>query len=178
VSSDDNHDEEEKTEKGKEEEKGEQDTVPSSTPNEAEVNEEEVQAPFEGETISKGEQIEEEEVELEEDEELLMPLTKIKKPSVLTPRKSRRLASKSSSCLHDDITSQTPSSPKPDSPIPFHIPLSPPSPIPTSPPPTGFDDHTIVPPPTILAHYLCKILDLQSHLCAFQTEFIDEETAV
>ena len=190
VSSDD--EEEEKTEKekeegegekekeeevGKEEEEGEQDTVPSATPKEAEVNEEEVQAPFEGETVSKGEQIEGEEVELEdelpssEDEDLNVPLKKIKKPSVLTPRKSRRLASKSSSCIHADITSQTPPSPKPDSPTPFHIPSPSPPPIPTSPPPTGFDDPTTIPsPPTTLAHVLSKVLDLQSQLCAFQSE--------
>ena len=56
-------------------------------------------------------------------------------------------------------------------PIPLHIPSPPPSPIPTSPPPTGFDDSTTIPPPpTTLAHVLSKVLDLQSQLCAFQSE--------
>lgn len=114
VSSDD--EEEEKTEKEegegekeqeeevrKEKEEGEQDTVPSATPNEAEVNEEGVQAPFEGEDGSKGELFEgkgnvelEDALSVSEDEDLHVPLKKIKKPSV-------KFASKSSSCLHDDV---------------------------------------------------------------------------
>ena len=163
---------EEEKERKTEEEKEDQRAVPSAS-TEAETEKEQEEA------VSKGEQVEEEKnVELDdeqsssEDEDLHMPLKNIKKPSVLTPRKSRRLASKSSSCLNVDITSQSPTSPKPDSPTPFHIPSPSPPPIPTSPHPTAFDDdHTTVPPPpTTLAHLLCKVLYLLSQLCAFQSE--------
>ena len=114
------------------------------------------------------------------DEEVAKP---IKEEPLVTPRKSKRLASilsvdknEETSTHPTEQTTDAPSSPKPVSPIPSppSSPIEttpPPSPIPTSPPPTGFDDSTTIPPPpTTLAHVLSKVLDMQSQLCAFQSE--------
>ena len=98
---------------------------------------------------------------------------------MLTPRKSRRLASKRHASLDDNATSKpsnepinVPASPKPVSPRPSPIPTTPPPfTSPVSPPhtTTGFDTNPSVPPAN-LDLLLSKFVDLQSQLYAFQDE--------
>jgi transposase-like protein len=162
---------EEEEEEVKEKEKEDQEDVPSAT-TEAETDREQEEAVIEGEQVER-----EEEMGQEDDEDLHVPLKNIKKPSVLTPRKSRRLASKGSPSQHDDITSPTPPSPKPSSPKPMS-PIPPPqSPKATTPPPftsppspTGFEKESSPSPATPIDLILSKFTSLQSQLIAFQSE--------
>ena len=118
------------------------------------------------------------------DEEVQLPVQK--KP--VTPRKSRRLASKGKRpvvTLDDDSSSHNtleptidaPPSPKPATPPSHQIPSPPPSPIPFTPPPVttytspglGFTNSSFV-PTAPLDSVLLKLNDLQSQFYAFQDE--------
>ena len=158
-----------------------QETVPNATQKEVEAGSQGEQ----GEADKEGEASKKEEgaaVDLSDvndsDEEVQMP---VQKEPVVTPRKSRRLASKGKrriASLDDDSshTSLEPQSTAPSPPKPFtspthHIPSLPPSPIRATPPPVTSQDsppHT----PTGLGSVpiLSQLKDLQSQLYAFQSE--------
>lgn len=176
--------EEGKTEEGKEKEekeKKDQDVVPSASTDKAEVNKEQGKACSEGEaSVEKGDELEEvDSSDSSSDEEVAKP---IKEESKITPRKSRRLASKLSVGKDEGTTTHptkkpinVPSSPQPAS----NIPSPPPSPIATSPPPftsqpspthTGFDMNPSTVPPASFDLLLTKFDNLQSLFYAFQDE--------
>ena len=154
-------------------------TVPNTPNKEAEAGsqKEQGEAVMEGEA-SKGEEGETLDVDNDNDdndasgEEVRVPVQE--KPKV-TPRKSRRLASKKKQpvVLDDDIAK--PPSLKPATPPPHHNPSPPPSPIPSTPPThttPSFDDFT---KPTSIPtapsdSILTQLKDLQSQLSAFQDE--------
>ena len=148
-------DEEKEKEKEKKDQKAaeeEQETVPTTTHDEAEVGSQGAQEVVQergeqGEALSEGEASKEEKGEEPDDddsssdEEVRML---VKKKPIVTPRKSSRLASKRKCpvvSLDDDSSSHTtleplptaPSSPKPATPLNHHIPSPPPSPIPSTP---------------------------------------------
>ena len=110
----------------------------------------------------------------------------VKKKPVLTPRKSKRLASKDKRPVVLDDDSTKPPSPKLATPPSHHIPSPPPSPIPDSPPPIttqvstpphtspglGFADfaNQCSIPTASSDPVLSKLNNLQSQLFAFQDE--------
>ena len=112
----------------------------------------------------------------------------VKKKPVVTPRKSRRLASKGkhpvvslddNSSSHTALEPQTtaPLSPKPATSPTHHIPSPPPSPILATPPPyispdLGFAEFTNKSfiPTALTDLVLSQLKDLQSQLFAFQDE--------
>ena len=146
--SDEEKDEEEEKEKEKKDQKADeedQEPVTTATQEEAEVGSkgEQGEALCERET-SKNEEAEELDDKDSSDEEVRIS---VKKKPTVTPRKSRRLASKGKRPVvsSDDYSSThtslepkhtAPPSPKPDTPLTHHIPSPPPSPIPSTPPPT------------------------------------------
>ena len=187
--SDEEKDEEEREEKEKEKEdqkaeKEDQEPVPTATHKEAEISSQREH----GEAVSEGQVSKEEEGEAldndddvdSSDEEVRMP---IQKKPIVTPRKSRCLASKGKCpvvSLDDDSSLHTTLEPQPTSPT-HHIPSPSPSPIPATPPLTtttptspslgyaGFANPSSE-PAALLEPILNKLQDLQSQFYSFQDE--------